>query len=148
MKTKKTKPAAEAPEAMTLAQLREAISTQDAVIDAAKERLDLIQAELRRRYESILSTSLAQQDKQSGQHTFEVDGIKLTGEVKATYKWDSAGLEKVARTLPHETVARLFKIDFSIPEKNYKSITDQALIDRLAEVRTVKYSEPKITFAE
>jgi hypothetical protein len=148
MKKNKAKPAAEAPEAMTLADLREAVAAQNAIIDSAKEKLDGINTELRRRFEAVLRTSLEQQDKLSGQHTFEVDGFKLTGEVKATYKWDSAALEKVARTMPHQTVERLFKIEFSIPEKNYKSITDQPLLDRLDSARTVKYSDPKISFAE
>lgn len=147
MKTKKTKPAANAPATMTLAELRDALATQNAVISSAKEKIEGINAELRSRFETRLLDSLIESDRQAGQHTFEEEGIKLTGEVKATVKWDSAALESVASTMPYEQVKRVFKIDFSVPEKVYKEASEDLRL-KLNAGRTVKYSEPKITFSE
>ena len=143
MKKTKTPTLADA----SLADLREAAITQQAIIESAKEKMDGIQAELRRRYEPVLRDALAQQDKQYGQHTFESDGVKLTAEVKATVKWDSDKLEKIAANLPWETVSRVFKIEFSVPEKNFKTINDSSLVDKLVEARTVKYSDAKVIFS-
>lgn len=133
---------------LSVIDLREAAIAQQNIIDSAKEKMDAIQAELVMRYHPWVSDALKQENKQHGQHTFNVDGIKMTGEIKATVKWDSSALEKIAASLPWETVSRVFKIDFAVPEKNYKGITDQKLLDRLNEARTVKYSEPKISFSE
>lgn len=146
MKTKKTAPAVKPVEQLTIADLREAAARHATVIDSAKEQMDIIQAELRRRFEASFKDALAQQEKQHGQHTFEVDGIKLTAEITARREWDSEKLEKVARTLPYDVVQRTFTIKFSVPEKVFNGIRDEKLLDQLIDARTVKYSEPKISF--
>lgn len=147
MKTTKSKTKAATLADLSVSELREAAITQQTIIDSAKEKMDAIQAELRNRFEPVLREALAQQDKQYGQHTFDADGVKLTAEVKATVKWDSAALEKIASNLPWETVSRVFKIEFSVPEKNFKAINDQALLDKLVDARTVKYSDAKVIFS-
>lgn len=147
MKSKKAKPAAKAVADLTVAELREAVVIHQSVIDSAKEQMDLIQVELRKRYEPILAKALAEQEKHHGQHTFEVDGIKLTAEITARRDWDSDKLKAIARTMPYDQVERLFAIKFSVPEKNYNAVRDEKLLDQLIDARTVKYSDAKITFA-
>jgi hypothetical protein len=147
MKTTKSKTKAATLADLSVSELRDAAVTQQTIIDSAKEKMDAIQAELRNRFEPVLRDALAQQDKQYGQHTFDADGVKLTAEVKATVKWDSVALEKIAANLPWETVSRVFKIEFSVPEKNFKVISDQALLGKLVEARTVKYSDAKVIFS-
>lgn len=132
---------------LTLAELREVIANNQLIADQAEAEIVEAQAELRKRFEPVLTEYYNSTEKTHGQHTFEVDGIKLAGEVKATVKWNSDALRGIAQTLPIEQVNRLFKIDFSVPEKVYQSITDDKLLDRLIDARTVKYSEPKINFA-
>jgi hypothetical protein len=147
MKSKKAKPAVKTVADLSVAELRDLVATQTSIINAAKAEVDTIQQELRSRFEARLTEYLAQADKQHGQHTFEVDGVKLTAEVKATVKWDSTALEGIASKMPWPEAQRLFKIDFSVPEKNYNAIRDEKLLDQLIDARTVKYSEPKIIFA-
>jgi uncharacterized coiled-coil protein SlyX len=146
MKTKKTK-ATKAIDTLTVAELREAVANHQSIIDSAKEQLDVIQTELRRRFEPVLAKALAEQEKQHGQHTFEVDGVKLTAEITARRDWDSEKLKAIARTMPYEQVERLFTIKFSVPEKAYNAIRDEKLLDQLIDARTVKYSDPKVSFA-
>ena len=147
MKTKKTAPAVKPVEQLTVAELREAAARNATIIDSAKEQLDVIQTELRRRFEPVLAAALAEQEKQHGQTTFEVEGVKLTAEITARREWDSDKLKAIARTMPYEQVERTFNIKFSVPEKVYAGIRDEKLLDQLIDARTVKYSEPKIIFA-
>ena len=147
MKTKKTAPAVKPVEQLTVADLREAAARHTTIIDSAKEQLDVIQTELRRRFEPVLAAALAEQEKQHGQTTFEVEGVKLTAEITARREWDSDKLKAIARTMPYEQVERTFNIKFSVPEKVYAGIRDEKLLDQLIDARTVKYSEPKIIFA-
>lgn len=145
MPTKKAK-AAKAIDTLSVLELREAASIHQSVIDSAKEQMDGIQKELRKRFENQLLDSLIAQDKQHGQHTFEVDGVKMTAEITARREWDSDKLKAIARTMPYDEVERLFAIKFSVPEKAYNAIRDSKLLDQLIDARTVKYSEPKVTF--
>jgi hypothetical protein len=149
MTTKKTKSVrtVNAPQSLTLEELRSAIATQQSIIEAAKVQMDSFNAELRSRFESRLTTALAEQDKKHGQHTFDVDGLKLTAEIRATVKWDSSKLEKVAYSMPWADVQRIFKVEFSVPEKTFATISDAKLLDQLIDARTVKYSEPKVSFS-
>jgi hypothetical protein len=143
MKTKQKKTVS----SLSLAELRELIATNQAIADNAEAKIVETLAELRSRFEPTLAAYYASTDKTHGQHTFEVDGVKLVGEIKATIKWNSDALRGIAQTLPAEVVNKLFKIDFAVPEKTYQSITDTKLLDRLIDARTVKYSEAKINFA-
>jgi hypothetical protein len=86
-------------------------------------------------------------EKNHGQFTFEADGIKLTGEITARREWDSDKLKTIARSMPFDEVERIFAIKFSVPEKAYNAIRDEKLLDKLIDARTVKYSDPKFTFA-
>jgi len=146
---KKAKAANEGPRdvtEMSLGEIQGYIRMHEENIDGSKRKLDELTGELRRRFENLLKDALAQQDKQHGQHTFEVDGFKLTGEIRSTVKWDSRKLEDIASSMPWHEAQRIFKIDFAVPEKTFQSIHDQKLLDQLIDARTVKYSEPKVTF--
>jgi hypothetical protein len=39
------------------------------------------------------------------------------------------------------------KIEFSVPEKNFKALPDDELKDRLMDARTVKYGNPTVSFS-
>ena len=132
----------------TLEEIHAAFTKHHKVIAAANAAVDNLSAELRRRYEVRLADALTEQGKHHGQHSYDSDSFKITGEVKATIKWNSDALRGIAQTLPHDQVARRFKIEFSVPEKHYATITDDKLLARLVEARTVKYSDPKFRFVE
>ncbi|CAB4150073.1 hypothetical protein UFOVP549_39 [uncultured Caudovirales phage] len=132
---------------MSLGEIQGYISMHETNIEGSKRKLEELNGEIRRRFEDVLVDALSKQDKQSGQHTFEAEGFKFTGEIKSTIKWDSPALERIAMQLPYDQMRNTFKIEFSVPEKVFKSITDQKLVDLLIEARTVKYSDPKIIFS-
>jgi len=147
MKNKKTKPAAKAVNELTIAELREAVVVHQTVIDSAKEQMDVIQQELQSRFNAMLTSHLQGMEKNHGQMTFEVEGIKLAGEITARRDWDSEKLKAIAKSMPYDEVERLFAIKFTVPEKAFNAVRDEKLLDKLIDARTVKYSDPKFTFA-
>lgn len=132
----------------TTAELRQIATELDEVIDAAKRSQEEIAQILLQRHSKTFIEELTKAGKQDGEMTREVDGAKLTFAIKAKVKWDSNGLRNIASNLPIETVEKIFKIDFSVPERTFKAITDSALLADLTTARTVEYSAPKIVFAK
>lgn len=112
-----------------------------------KTILEGINAELLARYGERFASELSAAGKVEGEISREVDGIKMTYAIKPKVKWDGAKLEAIASTLEWDIAKRVFKIDFSVPEKTYKAITDKALLSQLTDARTVEYSEPKVVFS-
>lgn len=113
-----------------------------------KATLDNINAELLARYGERFKAELASAGKTEGEISREVDGVKLTFAIKPKVKWDGAKLQAIASSLPWDVAQRVFKIEFSVPEKTYKAMTDTGLLNRLSDARTVEYSEPKVVFAK
>jgi hypothetical protein len=130
------------------AELRKIFADLDEVIDAAKRSQEEISQLLLLRHSKRFQDELATAGKQDGELTREVDGEKLTFAVKAKVKWDSKTLQDIASNLPQETVFKIFKIDFSVPERTFKALTDDGLIAQLTTARTVEYGNPKIVFAK
>jgi hypothetical protein len=66
--------------------------------------------------------------------------------MKPKVKWDSKKLQAVAATMPWEKIEKVFKIEFSVPERTFKAITEDKLMELLKPARTVEFSAPKIVF--
>lgn len=132
----------------TTAELRTISVELEEVIDAAKRTQEEIAQVLLNRHAKRFQDELTSAGKQDGEMTREVDGEKLTFAIKAKVKWDSKTLQDVASGLPQDLVFKVFKIDFSVPERIFKALTDDALIDQISKARTVEYTQPKIVFAK
>lgn len=113
-----------------------------------KATLDNINAELLARYGERFASELTAAGKTDGEVSREVDGVKLTYAVKPKVKWDNARLQAIAAGMPWDVAQRVFKIEFAVPERTFKALTDNGLIAKLNEARTVEYSEPKVIFAK
>lgn len=125
--------------------LRDRIAEITKTIAVLKAEQESIQASLLARYGHQFAQALADNGKQAGEITREVDGVKLTYAVKAKVKWDNDQLAHIASSLPWEMTQKIFKIEFSVPERTFKAMTDEKLVNRLTDARTVEYTEPKIT---
>ena len=130
-----------------ITKLRDRIAEITNSIALLKAEQEKIQAALLAQYGHQFAQALADNGKQYGDITREVDGVKLTYSVKAKVKWDNDQLANIASSLPWEMTSKIFKIEFSVPERTFKAMTDQKLVDRLTDARTVEYSEPKISIA-
>lgn len=111
-----------------------------------KDILDAINAEILTRYQGRFMSELEAAGKNDGEMTREFDGVRMTFAIKPKVKWDSKKLQAVAATMPWEKIEKVFKIEFSVPERTFKSITEDALMEAIKPARTVEYSSPKVIF--
>jgi hypothetical protein len=132
----------------TIARLRELHDQNKNLIDSAKAFNAEIESELLDRYGKSLAAELSDSGRQHGDVTGEIDGVKVTYSVKNKVEWDQDSMKAIAGSMPWNMVERIFKIEFAVAERTFKALTDQSLIDKLNDARTVKYSEPKISFAK
>jgi hypothetical protein len=132
----------------TTAELRKIATDLEEVIDAAKRSQEEIAQILLDRHSKTFTDELAKAGKQDGEMTREIEGVKMTFAIKAKVKWDSQKLKHICENLPYETVDKVFKIEFSVPERTFKALTSPELIADLTTARTVEYGQPKIVFAK
>ncbi|CAB4149699.1 hypothetical protein UFOVP543_18 [uncultured Caudovirales phage] len=128
-------------------ELRQMVGEIQEAMALQKSTIDSIYEELLERYSAKFTAELAESGKQDGEMTREIDGHRLTFAVKAKVKWDSSKLQEVASSLDPNIVYKVFKIDFSVPERTFKALTDDKLIQAISTARTVEYAAPKIVFA-
>jgi len=130
----------------TVHELKEMAVDITQTIAYQKEILEAINEEILGRYQSAFMAELKVAGKTDGEMTREFDGVRMTFAIKPKVKWDSKKLQAVAATMPWEKIEKVFKIEFSVPERTYKSITEDALMAAIVPARTVEYSAPKIVF--
>jgi hypothetical protein len=130
------------------AELKKLVTEITETIAYHKSIVEQINAELLSRYEKGFKEEFERAGKTEGELTRKFDGISITMAIKPKIKWDNKKLENVAANLPWETVSNLFKIEFSITETKYKSISDPKLKDAIMDARTVEHTAPKITFTK
>jgi hypothetical protein len=133
-------------EDLTLEALAGRIQTMRSCIALEKMLLAAAEAELSRRQEMTAARLLETAGKDNGSVTFTHDGMRFKGVAEKTVKWDSAKLQAVAATMPWDQVERLFKIEFSVPEANYKALLNPTLRDALTQARTTKIAPLKVVF--
>ena len=131
----------------TTADLRKMVAEINEVSALHKATIEAIYAELLERYGKTFKKELAEAGKQDGEMTREIDGQRLTFAIKSKVKWDSGKLQDVASSLDPNLVYKVFKIEFSVPERTFKALTDDGLIKKLTDARTVEYTQPKIVFS-
>ena len=136
-----------APAKPTLTELRDIIAANKALIDAAKAKISEAEAGIIAEHGALFEKHLQETGLTHGQHSTEIDGVKLTFKIGQRVDWDSNVLESIANTLPWDQVRRIMKIEFSVPEKNFKALEDNELKDRLMDARTVKYGNPSVSFS-
>ena len=104
-----------------------------AIAEATKDALDL---------------AMKATGKYSGTINFMSGTLKLKADIKKDVKWDSAALAPIVASMPYEEAEKIFKIEFSVPERAFNALPDGNMKASILAARTVKYSEPKIVKAE
>jgi hypothetical protein len=135
------------PRKRTTAELKLTFDNMLQTLDSLKENIALHEQILAERYAADMKLALEQSGKTSGELTQEIDGVKLTLSLKPKVKWDNLKLRDVAGSMDPDMVYQIFKIEFSVPERTFKALTDKKLVEQLTDARTVTYPEPKVTFA-
>jgi hypothetical protein len=128
---------------LSLESLRDLWLNYKRASDLAKNMQELVNDELRNRYASRVREELNARGREHGEVTIKEDDTSVKVEVRATVKWDNEKLR--ALYTQHPEHRGLFKVDISVPEKNYSVLPEHIKADVEA-ARTVTYSEPKPTF--
>lgn len=131
----------------SIQELADNIRKLDSAISQLEQAKDAISSALAARTKDALAAALAEAGKTQGSITAEVDGVKLSYELKPKISWDSKRLQAVAAEMPWNKVEKIFSIKFSVKETTYKALTDDALIASLNEARTIEHTEAKISLA-
>jgi len=109
-----------------------------------KEKNKQLEAELLSLVEAPFLKEMEEREKTHGSISKEIEGIKLTYEVKQTVTWDQERLQTLLENLPMDVGSKLIKIEYSVSEAVFKNQVDPGLIDALIDARTTKLSAPAI----
>lgn len=109
-----------------------------------KEKNKQLEAELLSLVEAPFLKEMEEREKTHGSISKEIEGIKLTYEVKQTVTWDQERLQTLLENLPMNVGSKLIQIEYSVSEAAFKNQVDPGLIDALIDARTTKLSAPVI----
>jgi hypothetical protein len=129
---------------MTVPELAQKIEDMRQTAQYIKSQLQSLEAELLTRTISAFTAEMVSREKSHGSISKEIDGVKLTYEVKQTVSWDQNKLRSLWESLPTEIGNNLIKTEFSVSEAVFKNQVDPGLIDALVDARTTKLSTPQI----
>jgi hypothetical protein len=129
---------------MTLPELAKEIETLRWLQQEYKIKVQHAEFELLQRTAGDFISEMVSREKTHGSISKEIDGIKLTYDVKQTVSWDQEKLRSLWEALPPEVGSKLIKTEFSISEAVFKNQVDPGLIDALVDARTTKLSAPTI----
>jgi len=115
-----------------------------ATVSFLKEKNKQLEAELLSLVEAPFLKEMEEREKTHGSISKEIEGIKLTYEVKQTVTWDQERLQTLLENLPMDVGSKLIKIEYSVSEAIFKNQVDPGLIDALIDARTTKLSAPAI----
>jgi hypothetical protein len=132
------------PEKMSVPELAQEIESLRSMQQYYKLKIQHLESELLSRTSGDFISEMIAREKSHGSISKEIDGIKLTYEVKQTVSWDQDKLRKLWEALPPEIGSKLIKTEFSVSEAVFKNQVDPGLIDALVDARTTKLSTPQI----
>ena len=109
-----------------------------------KQQSSKLERELLHLTSSDFVAEMVSREKTHGSVSKDIDGVKLTYEVKQTVSWDQEKLRALWEALPSYVGNKLVELKFSVPERMFACQTDSALIDALVDARITKLSAPTI----
>jgi hypothetical protein len=108
--------------------------------------LKRIESEILSRFQDDFKDELGRRGQEYGDYSFVEDEVGLKFSITKTVSWDSEKLASMAEQIPAEIRESLYKVKITIPEKEWNNIAGSEIEPLLTMARTVKYSEPKVTF--
>jgi len=132
------------PQEMTVPELAAEIERLRSATQYIKLQIQHAEAELLQRTAGDFIKEMVQREKTHGSISKDIEGVKLTYEVKQTISWDQEKLRSLWEALPSEVSSKLIKTEFSVSEAVFKNQVDPGLIDALVDARTTKLSVPVI----
>lgn len=113
-------------------------------LEFLKEQIAKLEKELLHLTSSDFVAEMVSREKTHGSVSKDIEGVRLTYEVKQTVSWDQEKLRALWEALPSYVGNKLVEVKFSVPERMFACQTDPALIDALVDARITKLSAPTI----
>jgi len=132
----------------TISEITKEIDTAKYLVAYYKENQRQLEAELIARVSEQFTGEMTARKKTHGSISKEIDGVKLSWEVKQTVSWDQEKLRAIKEALPLEMGERLITTKLSVSEAMFKNQTDDALIDALIDARITMLSEPCVKISK
>lgn len=129
---------------MTVPQLAAKIEDLRSTAQYIKLQIQHAESELLQRTSGDFIAEMVSREKSHGSISKEIDGVKLTYDVKQTVSWNQDKLRALWEALPPEIGSKLIKTEFSVAEAVFKNQVDPGLIDALVDARTTKLGIPTI----
>jgi len=129
---------------MTVPELAREIETMRSLQQLYRLKVQHAESELLQRTAGDFIQEMVQREKSHGSIAKEIDGVKMTYEVKQTVSWDQEKLRALWEALPPEISSKLIKTELSVSEAIFKAQVDPGLIDALVDARTTKLGTPTI----
>lgn len=118
-----------------------------AAIQPLQDEINYLREAIHKSLSGTATKLFSESGKSAGDITISVDGAgKFKASIGKTVRWDSSKLQSIAAGMSWSEASSIFKIDFSVPEVNFKAAKSMnpALAEKLIEARTVKYGDLKI----
>jgi len=129
---------------MTVPQLAAKIDDLRSTAQYIKTQIQHAESELLQRTAGEFMKEMMEREKTHGSISKEIEGVKLTYDVKQTVSWNQEKLQSLWEALPPEIGSKLIKTEFSVSEAVFKNQVDPGLIDALVDARTTKLGVPTI----
>ena len=129
---------------MTVPELAKEIESLRSIQQYYKLKVQHLESELLSRTSGDFIAEMVSREKNHGSISKEIDGVKLTYDVKQTISWDQEKLRSLWEALPPEISSKLIKTEYSVSEAVFKNQVDPGLIDALVDARTTKLGIPTI----
>lgn len=85
-------------------------------------------------------------NKEHGKVTMEVDGVRVSYEVRRSVSWDQEALQKLRAAMLPSDAKVLISERLAVREGEMKNCIDQRIHKLVDLARTVKFQTPKIEF--
>lgn len=126
----------------TVSEITKDIESLKILVAGFKEQQRALENQLLAQVSAQFTEEMVAREKTHGSISKEIDGVKLTYEIKQTVAWDQDRLRALKEALPLEMGGRLITTKLSVSEAMFKNQTDNAIIDALIDARTTTLSEP------
>lgn len=133
-------------DAFPLKHYRSEITKRLNKIASLEAEIELLNEAIVKAYGERFQNALKMANKEHGKVTMEVDGVRVSYEVRRSVSWDQEALQKLRAAMLPSDAKVLISERLAVREGEMKNCIDQRIHKLVDLARTVKFQTPKIEF--
>ncbi len=133
-------------DAFPLKHYRSEITKRLNKIASLEAEIELLNEAIVKAYGERFQNALKMANKEHGKVTMEVDGVRVSYEVRRSVSWDQEALQKLRAAMLPSDAKVLISERLAVRESEMKNCIDQRIHKLVDLARTVKFQTPKIEF--